>query len=53
MTKHERELAMLVRRLIRALKKHDPASQVARQASDYLAENNMQGSILRKFENLR
>lgn len=41
------DLAMLVRRLVRRVRKDKPEDTVASQAMDYLTRHNLQGSILR------
>ena len=44
---HVQNLAMLVRRLARALDKLAPGNKTGEQAMDYLKRANLQGSILR------
>ena len=41
------DLAMIVRRLVRRLRNHNPQDDVARQAFDYLRLKGLQGNILR------
>lgn len=43
------DLAMLVARLIRQVRKHDAGNEVAEKAMGYLRRHDLQGSILRKF----
>ena len=42
------DLAMIVRRLIHRLRKHEPDSPLARTATDYLRRKGLQGSPLRE-----
>lgn len=44
------DLAILVRRLVRQVLKFSPSNKTAKQATDYLQRNNLQGSILRDVE---
>jgi len=41
------DLAMLIRRLVQALKKHEPESSLAAKAMDYLQRHGLQGDVLR------
>lgn len=41
------ELSRLVRQLVHALKKHQPDSDLAKRALDYLCQHGLQGSPLR------
>lgn len=41
------DLAMIVRRLVRRLRRHEPDSALARTAVDYLRRKGLQGSPLR------
>lgn len=42
-----RDLSMLVQRLIREVRKHDPQNAVAAKAADYLDRKQLWGSVLR------
>lgn len=44
------DLGMLVARLVRQVRKHDPENDVAKKAMDYLRRKEFQFSILREFE---
>lgn len=41
------DLAIIVRRLVRRLRTHNPQDDVARQAYEYLRRKGLQGNILR------
>lgn len=49
-TKAVDDLTVLVLRLVRSLRKHDPDSGLAQQAVDYLARNGLRCSPLRSPE---
>lgn len=44
------DLGMLVARLVRQVRKHDPENDVAKKAMDYLRRKGFQFAILREFE---
>ena len=43
------DLAMLVARLVRQVRKHDATNSVAEKAMDYLRRHDLQGSVLREI----
>ncbi len=44
------DLGMLVARLVRQVRKHDPKNDVAEKAMDYLRRKDLTGSVLREIE---